>query len=346
METVISIIVPAYNAEDILENCLIALEAQTLPGEQYEIIVVDDGSSDGSADVARRYDVRLIQQPNAGPAAARNRGAQAARGELLLFTDADCAPAPDWVRRMLAPFRNPEVAGAKGVYRTRQQAVVARFVQLEYESKYARMTHQDHIDFVDTYSAAYRRDIFLANGGFDDRFPTASVEDQEFSFRLARKGYRLVFAPQAVVYHRHDATPGEYWRRKFGIGYWKALLLRWHPERAVRDSHTPQTLKLQIGLMGLLIALLPLALFCSLAGWVALTVGVLFVLTMAPFLLHTVARDPAVIAAAPFLLLLRALALGTGLLAGFIRFYLQSCPSAGDCQPSHLENRADDAAHK
>jgi len=342
----ISIIVPAYNAEDTLADCLSALEAQTLPGGQYEIIIVDDGSSDGSADIARRYDVRLIQQPNAGPAAARNRGAQAARGELLLFTDADCAPAPDWVRRMLVPFRNPEVAGAKGVYRTRQKAVVARFVQLEYESKYARMTHQDHIDFVDTYSAAYRRDIFLANGGFDDRFPTASVEDQEFSFRLARKGYRLVFVPRAAVYHRHDATPGEYWRRKFNIGYWKALLLRWHPERAVRDSHTPQVLKVQIGLLGLLIALLPLALFWSLARWAVLTAAALFALTMAPFLFRTVARDPAVIAAAPFLLSLRALALGTGLLAGFIRFYLQSWPSPEERQRSQAENRADDGVHE
>lgn len=342
----ISIIVPAYNAEDTLADCLSALKAQTLPGEQYEIIVVDDGSSDGGADVARQYDVQLIRQPNAGPAAARNRGAQAARGDLLLFTDADCAPAPDWAARMVEPFHDPKVVGCKGVYRTRQTGLVARFVQLEYESKYARMAHQEYIDFVDTYSAAYRRGVFLANGGFDDRFPTASVEDQEFSFRLARKGYRLVFAPRAAVYHRHDATPGEYWRRKFNIGYWKTLLLRWHPERAVRDSHTPQVLKVQIGLLELLIALLPLALFCSPARWAALTAAALFVLTMAPFLRRTAARDPAVMAVAPFLLSLRALALGTGLLAGFIRFYLQIWHSPGNRRRSQLESRADDGIHE
>jgi hypothetical protein len=153
---VVSVIVPAYNAEATLGDCLAALQ--------------------------------LIRQPNAGPAAARNRGVQAARGEILLFTDADCAPTPDWIERLTEPFRAPEVAGAKGVYRTRQRELVARFVQLEYEDKYARMSRQDRIDFVDTYSAAYRRDVFLANGGFDALFPAASVEDQEFSFRLARKG--------------------------------------------------------------------------------------------------------------------------------------------------------------
>lgn len=324
--TVISVIVPAYNAEATLGDCLAALQAQSLNCDRYEVIVVDDGSTDRTAEVARRYGVRLIRQSNAGPAAARNRGAQAARGEILLFTDADCEPASDWIERMLAPFRAPEVSGAKGVYRTRQRELVARFMQLEYEDKYVRMSRQDHIDFVDTYSAAYRRDVFLANGGFDPLFPTASVEDQEFSFRLARKGYRLVFVPRAIVYHRHDTTPGEYWRRKFGIGYWKALLLRWHPERAVRDSHTPQVLKVQIGLVGLLSLSLLLAPFWVVARWSALSIAALFALTAAPFVLWVARRDPAVAAMTPLLLVWRALALGTGLVAGFLRFSYQASP--------------------
>ncbi len=322
----ISVIIPAHDAQETLGECLAALKAQTLDRDQYEILVVDDGSADRTAEIARQHAVRLIQQPKVGPAAARNRGAKAARGEILLFTDADCEPAPDWIEQMLAPFRDPEIAGAKGVYRTRQGGLVPRFVQLEYEDRYARMSRQVCIDFVDTYSAAYRRDIFLANGGFDVLFPTASVEDQEFSFRLARKGYRLLFAPGAVVYHRHDTTPGEYWRRKFGIGYWKALLLRWHPERAVRDSHTPQVLKAQIGLVGLLGLSFLLASFWAPAGWAAASIAGLFLLTAVSFLLRVVARDPAVGVVAPFLLLWRALALGAGLVAGFLRFSFRASP--------------------
>jgi lipopolysaccharide/colanic/teichoic acid biosynthesis glycosyltransferase/GT2 family glycosyltransferase len=320
------VIVPAYNAEATLGDCLAALQVQSLSRDRYEVIVVDDGSTDRTAEVARRRGVRLIRQPNAGPAAARNRGVQAARGDILLFTDADCAPAADWIERMTEPFRTPEVAGAKGVYRTRQKEVVARFVQLEYEDKYARMSRHDRIDFVDTYSAAYRRHVFLANSGFDTIFPTSSVEDQEFSFRLAQKGYRLVFVPRARVYHRHNTTLGEYWRRKFGIGYWKALLLCWHPERAVQDSHTPQILKVQIGLVGLLGLSLLLAPFWALARWSALAVAGITVLTAAPFVLRAARQDPAIAAAAPLLLVWRALALGTGLVTGFFRFSRQASP--------------------
>jgi lipopolysaccharide/colanic/teichoic acid biosynthesis glycosyltransferase/GT2 family glycosyltransferase len=316
----ISVIIPAYNAEETLGACLEALESQTLPRNRYEIMVVDDGSTDGTADVAGSYGVRMIRQANAGPAAARNRGAYEARGELLLFTDADCAPARDWIERMADAFAEPEVVGAKGTYRTHQGALVARFVQLEYEKKYARMRHRDQIDFVDTYSAGYRRDVFLANDGFEARFSTSSVEDQEFSFRLARKGYRLVFLPEAVVFHVHDATASEYWRRKFNIGYWKALLLRWHPERAVRDSHTPQVLKVQILLAGLLCLSTLVAVLWRQALLGSAALLALFLLSTVPFVVRALRRDVPVASVAPLLLLVRSLALGLGLVAGFLRF--------------------------
>jgi lipopolysaccharide/colanic/teichoic acid biosynthesis glycosyltransferase/GT2 family glycosyltransferase len=318
---VISVVVPAYNAAQTLGDCLAALEAQTVAPERYEVIVVDDGSTDGTAEVARAHDVWLIQQENAGPAAARNRGARAARGDLLLFTDADCAPAPHWIERLSEPFSDPDVVGAKGAYRTRQRSLVARFVQLEYERKYARMAREEQIDFVDTYSAAYRRDLFLANGGFETLFSTSSVEDQELSFRLARKGYRLVFVPHAVVYHLHDVTPVEYARRKLTIGMWKALLLRWHPERAVRDSHTPQVLKLQLVLAASLCFALLATVIWPAAWWFALAALLLFFGSAVPFLVQIVRKDALVALVAPLLLLLRALALGLGLAVGFVRFW-------------------------
>ncbi|MCX7682591.1 MAG: glycosyltransferase [Anaerolineae bacterium] len=312
----VSIVVPVYNGAATLPTCLRALQSQAFPSDRYEIIVVDDGSTDTSAVVAHSFSVRVISQPNAGPAAARNRGAAAARGELLLFTDADCAPAPDWVARMIAPFSVPDVVGVKGTYRTVQRELVARFVQAEYEDRYDRMRGLERIDFVDTYSAGYRRDVFLATGGFDTTFPTASVEDQEFSFRLAEAGYRLVFVPEAAVYHVHDRTVGEYFRRKFWIGYWKVRVMLGHPHKLLRDSHTPQVLKLQI-VLAALGALLFMAGFLELrfvllglGAWAALIISSL------PFLVKLLHRDVAVAFVAPLLLLIRAWALGLGLLAG------------------------------
>ena len=326
-------IVPAYQAAGTIGLCLAALAAQTVPPDRYEVIVVDDGSTDGTAALARRAGAQVIDQPHAGAAAARNRGAAAARGELLLFTDADCAPVPGWIAALVAPFADEQVAGAKGAYLTRQRGVAPRFTQLEYEDRYDRMAGAETIDFIDTYSAAYRRDIFLANGGFDSAF--MFDEDQEFSFRLNEKGYRLVFVPAAQVYHRHNPTLRAYIRRKFLIGLWKVRVARRHPGRAVKDSHTPQTVKLQMGLAGVtVLALLGVAaawLVGRVTGWPARPVALaaaaaaasavfVFLLTEIPFLGKAWCRDRPIVLPAVGLLWVRALALGFGFAAGLVRF--------------------------
>jgi len=311
----ISVIIPAKDAAGTIEECLRAVLAQEDLDIEYEVILVDDGSTDETAELAASFGIRLIRQENMGRAAARNVGASAARGEILAFTDADCAPSPRWLFHLTKPFADPEVVGVKGTYRTRQTRLVPRFVQQEYGHKYLRMAAQESIDFIDTYSAAYRRSIFMENSGFESAL--LSVEDQEFSFRLARKGYRLVFAPEAVVYHQHVPGAWRYARRKFEIGYWKAFMLRWLPEKTFGDSHTPPTLRWQILLLALFLLAAAGALVLWPAGW-WLSVGLLgfFYLTALPFLSHVARNDPAVLTIAPWLLLLRAGALGFGLAWG------------------------------
>jgi cellulose synthase/poly-beta-1,6-N-acetylglucosamine synthase-like glycosyltransferase len=346
----ISVIVPAYNAEDTIERCLQALESQTVPRERYEIIVVDDGSCDQTcARVQAQDGVRLLTQAHAGPAAARNLGVQHARREIVLFTDADCEPTPDWIERMVDPFygenanphgmslprssrgqavdarespRGQEVVGVKGTYLTQQQEWVARFVQMEYEAKYDRMARELFIDFVDTYAAGYRRDVFLANGGFEVRFPVASVEDQEFSFRLARRGYKMIFVPEARVYHwGHPHNLGAYWRKKFRIGYWKVLVHRRHPDKLLRDSHTPQSLKVQILLVGLGSLCLLGSMFWPPLGWGFGLLGLMFLLTTLPFVVKAWRKEPGIAVVSPGLLLVRALALGAGFAAGLVAHF-------------------------
>jgi cellulose synthase/poly-beta-1,6-N-acetylglucosamine synthase-like glycosyltransferase len=309
-----SVIVPVYNGAGTLGACLSALLAQTLGKDSYEVLVVDDGSTDGSAQVAAAHGVAVIRQDHAGAGAARNRGAQQARGQILLFTDADCEPLPDWIGQMLAPFSDPGVSGVKGVYRTRQRSLVARFAQAEFEEKYRRLAGQERIDFVDTHAAAYRREVFCEHGGFDAQF--LLDEDQELSYRLASAGCKLVFAPAARVYHRHPSTIWRYAWRKVQVGRWKVRVLARHRAKGVRDSYTPWTQKAQIALLPLAGAGI-VAAALGLTTWLpALLLAGLGLVSTVPLSSAARRQGWAVAVCAPPLCLLRALALVIGLVWG------------------------------
>lgn len=316
-EYIASIVIPVFNGADCIVDCLDALNSQTIPREQYEIIVVDDGSTDDTAVIARKSCDTLVSISNSGPAAARNLGVERANGPVILFTDADCVPLTDWVEQMLEPFENPLISGVKGAYYTRQTEIVAQFVQAEYETKYAFMSTHEFIDFIDTYSAGFRTELFREMKGFDLRFPGASVEDQEFSFRLAEAGHKMKFIPTARVYHRHAWTLWRYTRKKFNIGYWKVLVLRLHPEKTRKDTHTPRALKLQ----------LPLALMLIVSALSAVWLGgIPFAVLLSLFLCSGMResiqclRNRYFLAAmcSPVIMFCRATALGTGLVWGFL----------------------------
>ena len=322
----LSVVVPAYNAAGTIGDCLAALRRQSYDGT-FEIIVVDDGSTDDTTALARAAGATVITIGHGRAAAARNAGLRVARGDIVCFTDADCAPLPNWLYEVSAPLADPTVVGCKGTYATRQRALVARFVQLEYEDKYDHLRPQPTIDFIDTYSCAYRRAVLLANGGFDERIQY--VEDQELSFRLAAQGCRLVFQESAVVEHRHSATLRAYLRKKSNIGYWKMQIIHRYPGRAVRDSHTPQVMKVQMTLAALLLAALGAglaalagpALGWAAAAWLLATAGavaLVFLVTTLPFVAKAWGKDRAVAVAAPALLFGRAVALGWGTLRGLI----------------------------
>ena len=106
-----SVIIPAYNAAASIGACLEALAHQTLAAGDFEVIVVDDGSTDTTPRVAEQFGVRVVRGTHGGPAAARNLGASLATGQFLLFTDADCVPEPDWAEQMLRPLLTTDAVG-------------------------------------------------------------------------------------------------------------------------------------------------------------------------------------------------------------------------------------------
>lgn len=321
----ISVIIPVFNGGRKIRRCVRALKRQETR-RAYEIIIVDDGSTDGCLRWIQGNGIRIFRQTNQGPAAARNLGVQKARGRIVLFTDADCEPVEDWIEQMVRPLEDHSISGVKGSYLTRQRKVVSRFVQLEYEGKYEKMKRDCHIDFIDTYAAGFVKKDFLAAGQYDTRFPTASVEDQEFSFRMWKKGYRMVFNPDARVYHTHSPTLWNYMKKKFRIGFWKALVLKKHPEKLVRDSHTPQLLKLEMVFATLFLISLSLwpiradFLFYGLFPLAA------FMATITPCVLKLFKKAPGVALCSPFLFFARAGCLSLGLMAGTVKL----CVSNGN----------------
>lgn len=312
----ISVVIPAYNAENSLALCLNALKKQSHRPD--EIIVVDDGSRDKTAQVAQQFGVTLIRQTNQGPAKARNEGVAAAQGDIILFTDADCAPDETWVEKMVQPLNDPQIDSVKGVYKTRQPGAAARLVQCEFEERYQLLKKSQWIDFVDAHAAAFRKTTFTEIGGFDPAFPQANNEDVDLSYRLADAGKKMVFAPQAVVYHQHPDSFKKYFRLKIGRGYWRMIVYKQHPGKAVRDSYTPQMLKFQILLVYLALATLGLGILQPIFFGAFGFFTILFLLTVLPFmqLVRQIAPDLTLLA--PWFILIRTVAFSIGILAGIV----------------------------
>jgi len=237
----VSIVIPAYNAQATLADCLAAATGQWMPpGRRFEVIVVDDGSEDSTAEIGGRFPVTVIRKTNAGVSAARNAGILHASAPWVAFTDADCIPSRRWAWSLVeaAEAAGLQTLGAAGKtvgYESRTQA--ARFVDLTGGlDAQAHLAHPT-FPFAPTCNTLYRRSALFAVGGFDGRF--SNYETQDLHHRLCRQhGGAMVYQPRAVVLHRHRATWTEYWRQQCGYGRGHALLyLRYRDQLAWNWAH-------------------------------------------------------------------------------------------------------------
>jgi GT2 family glycosyltransferase len=318
-----------------LAACLDGVARASLGTTVCEVVVVDDGSHDDSGAVAGRHGARVVRIEGRGPAAARNAGARVARGEALIFLDADCVPEPECFVSLLASLADPCVSGVRGAYASDQRALVARFVQLELEEKQARLAASSEIAVVDTVCAAYRRSVFAASGGFDERFVAPSVEDVELSFRLAAQGHRLVFAPGARVRHQHATDLATYLRRKLRFGFHRAQLYRAYPERLREDGYTPRLMPTQIVLSAVVAALALAGVRSSSARGLAAVATGAFLATALPLASRAWATDRGLALAVPGFLLARSWAQALGLLAGTVVAAAGTRMTAHE--PAHVE---------
>ena len=320
----VSIVIPAYNAAQTLEACLRACLGQTYP--ETEVVVVDDGSTDATPGIAVRLGIRCLRQPNRGPAAARNAGARVAAGEIIAYTDADCVPERSWIAELVAGFA-PGVVAVGGTYGiANPERLLARLVHEEIMVRHGRFGGE--VDFLGSFNVAYLKEAFHAVGGFDERFRTASGEDNDLAYRLQDAGGRLCFRKEAVVAHHHPVRLTAYLRAQMRHGLWRVFLYRLHPARARsgdRYARGPELLTPPVMLL-----LLLLAPVCAGAG--AIAGSALVALLPLPFIgLLGLAHAPVAIQmwrrsgrlemiGFPALALLRDAARATGLIIGLCWF--------------------------
>jgi len=319
----VSVIVPAYNAEHSIQECINSLLNQKTTYD-FEIIIVDDGSKDRTAGIAKSFKkVKVFSNKNSGPASARNFGARKAIGEIIIFIDSDCVADKNWLQQMTDSFKDKEVVGVQGAYRTKQKELMARFTQIEIEHRYERLKNAKKVDWIGSYSAGYKKEIFLKEHGFSKDFKMASGEDPELSYKLSKKNFKLKFNPNAIVFHKHPTSLPEYLRKKFVHAFWRVLLYKKHSDKAISDSYTPQSLKLQILLVLVILALAVLGLVFPIPAFMPWLALFLLVLSFVPFFLFALARDFSVALVSPVILALRSISFVLGLFMGFIKGILR-----------------------
>ncbi len=221
-----SVIVPTYNRQDLLRQCLTALLAQDYP--DYEIIVVDDGSTDHTREmIAAEFPrVRYVYQANRGPAAARNRGIAIATSDTIAFTDDDCVAPHDWLARLADGFaRFPQVVGVGGYLEAPDDVLqyqpLARYERIVSRHSFGADA-QEYVGGFEcpaggTNNIAYRRTILERVGAFDESFPYAAGEDADLKWRICQLGARLLYVPVKMT-HLHAYTWESFQRQAYTRG--------------------------------------------------------------------------------------------------------------------------------
>ncbi|MEP4077775.1 glycosyltransferase [Haloferula sp.] len=225
-----TVIICTLNGRDRIGSCLKAVSA--LENIDFEVVVVDDGSNDGTPDFIEREfpQVRLVRIEHGGLSAARNAGAEAAKGEILAFTDDDCEPDAAWLAEIAPCFaKGWDAAGGPNLPpppSNRTEAVVAAAPGAASHV----MLDDDEAEHVPGCNLLVRRSAYFDIGGFDPAFRTAG-DDVDFCWRLRDSGYRIGFSPTSFVWHHRRPSLRGYLKQQIGYGHAEAMLMRKHPQR-------------------------------------------------------------------------------------------------------------------
>jgi glycosyltransferase involved in cell wall biosynthesis len=299
----ISVVIPAFNSEALIHRCLAACLAQEY-SKHYEVIVVDDGSADQTGEIVKQTSARYIHQQNRGPAAARNTGWKHSQGDIICFTDADCAPEPEWLQKVNDVFKKEDPDAVGGSYTYTGQSGLGKIIQQEIEARHGKI--QGPTDFLGSFNLAVKRSALKAAGGFNEDYKSASGEDNDLCYRLRKAGYKLWFDRDILVEHMHPWNFYNYLISQARHGFWRIKLYKDHPGMAKGDDYA--------GLRDFILP--PLSILAVLI----LTSGRLlyFFIALILLIILSMRRDPGL----AYIIFIRSFFRGSGMVAGLVKFWV------------------------
>ncbi len=334
----VSLIIPGKNAAKTIRLCLDSVipmlaDKPTLSDDPKqdnpsspltEIIFVDDGSTDNTADIVGEYAdhaVKCIPSGGKGPGGARNVGWRAATGDLCWFIDSDCVADSQALNTLLPHLTDPEVAGAGGSYTNMfPDSLLACLIHEEIVQRHRQMPGE--VNFLGGFDVIYRKSVLENVGGFDEHEVNGpgspGAEDIELSYRIHQAGHKMRFEPKSLVGHHHPTNLRRYLRSQRHHGYWRAHLHLKHRSEGAGDAYSSLVDNLQPPVAMLILAAIPTLLYPP-ARWVLPALILLLALMQLPMTVRLIARTASLKYAlfAP-MGVLRAFARGFGLSWGVL----------------------------
>lgn len=231
----ISVVVCTYNGGHVIQDCLEGLSELEYP--DFEVIIVDDGSADATADIVRKYPFRLIQTENRGLGSARNTGMEAATGEIVAYLDDDARPDPHWLSYLASTFRNSDHVAVGGPnVAPPGDGMIAECVANSPGGPVHVLVSDTEAEHIPGCNCAFRKSCLREIGGYDQQYRTAG-DDVDICWRLQQRGWTVGFNHAATVWHHRRNSVRAYWRQQVGYGRAESLLEEKWPEKYNAAGH-------------------------------------------------------------------------------------------------------------
>ena len=238
----VSVIVPVFNAEETLQECVDSILDLDYPKEKLELIFVNNHSTDNTEKILKRYEgeIKILYEDKKGPAAARNKGLLNASGEVIAFTDSDCVVDRNWLKHLVTPLRNKQVGITGG-------KILAKRPCNEIES-FGETIH-DHNTAINVFKPPYvitmnwasRLAVLKEANFFNEDF--IRCEDAELSHRIFVSGYKIIYAPEAIVYHGNEKNLFGLFREGYLHGIYSVQFIKHYRDSILKAGHRRINLK-------------------------------------------------------------------------------------------------------